>query len=85
MNRERFGPLEEGKRVEKSLKYIQKCDEVREIHVPKCAKCSGSVAPRRSVPPEGMPHGLSLDAMASHKASCWGLDEPETENGVVLT
>ena len=74
--RARDGPSAEEIRVEKALVRIQEWKDVRELRVPKCAKCSGSMGPRRVETPEGVPHGLSLDAMASFMGSYLSSVEP---------
>ncbi len=62
-DRERFGPNAEEKRFDAALQHIQEWNDVREIHVPKCEKCAGSLAPRRIEQPEAVPHGLSMDGL----------------------
>ena len=75
--RARDGPSREEIRVEKALKRIQEWDEVREIRVSKCVKCSGPVAPRiGDLKHVGDSSKQSLDAMASFRR------DPEIVNGV---
>ncbi len=64
-NRARDGGSWEDKQVKKARERIQDWDDVREIRVPKCAKCSGGVAPRMcDLNHTGDSNKMNLDAMA---------------------